>query len=203
MGQILGIIGTVLIGLVLFTTFALNLGIVYLLFAPDTYPKPIHLSYPGSSAASESTEAATAEPVHEEAAAEEEHSNMPEIKAEVLPGQGIMINTGTKVINLSDPTGRKYLRTTVVLEFAPEDYEYYMLAEEEQVLYLETFTEELNARMPIINDCITTILSSKTFEDVYTMEGKDILRVEIVDALNERMPEHEVIYAYFTEFVVQ
>jgi len=206
MGKIMGVAGKVLVGLVLFTTFALNIGIVYLLFTPDTFPKPIHLTYPGSGTVSGDSEAAAATSsatAEDETHAEEEESAMPEIKAEVLPGQGIMINTGTKVINLADPTGRKYLRTTVVLEFAPEGFEYYSLPAEEQELYLTTFTEELNERMPIINDCITTILSSKTFEDVYTMEGKDILRVELVDALNERMPEHEIIYAYFTEFVVQ
>ncbi|MBN1267485.1 MAG: flagellar basal body-associated FliL family protein [Anaerolineales bacterium] len=205
MGKIMGIIGKVLVGLVLFTTFALNLGIVYLLFTPDTFPKPIHLTYPGSGAESGATEEAvvSSAAVEQETESGNEVASVPEPRIEVLPGQGIMINTGTKVINLADPTGRKYLRTTVVLEFAPEDYEYYSITAEEQEVYLTTFIEELNARMPIINDCITTILSSKTFEDVYTMEGKDILRVELVDALNERMPEHVIIYAYFTEFVVQ
>lgn len=188
-------------GLVLFTTFALNISIVYLLFAPDTFPKPIHLSYPGSGGESGSEPAESApqpEVVEDEAEVPE-----PSIQAEVQPGQGIMINTGTKVINLSDPTGRKYLRTTVVLEFTPDNYEYLLMTEEEQEAYLTGFTDELTAKMPIINDCITTLLSSKTYEDVYTMEGKDILRVELVDAINARLPEYDVIYAYFTEFVVQ
>ncbi len=202
MSKILGIAGKVLIGLVLFTTFALNLGIVYLLFAPDTYPKPVHLSYPGASgvsaagvnegsgsAVATATQSPTAEPYV--------------LTIEVQPGNGVMINTGTKVINLSDPTGRKYLRVTVVLEFSPDNPEFFNMPEEEQELYLTEFNDELNGKMPIINDCITTILSSKTYEDVYTMEGKDVLRVQLIDSLNERLPEYTVIYAYFTEFVVQ
>ncbi len=191
-----------MIGLVLFTTFALNLSIVYLLFAPDTYPKPVHLSFP--SAASVSAAGATGDNIPAVPTATQSPTAEPYVlRLEVEPGNGVMINTGTKVINLSDPTGRKYLRVTVVLEFSPDNPEYFEMPDEEKEIYLTEFSDELNEKMPIINDCITTILSSKSFEDVYTVEGKDILRVQLIDSLNERLPEYQIIYAYFTEFVVQ
>jgi hypothetical protein len=43
----------------------------------------------------------------------------PEAAHEIIPGEGIMLNMSTKIINLVDPTGRKYIRVTIVAEFAP------------------------------------------------------------------------------------
>ncbi len=37
---------------------------------------------------------------------------------ETQPGSGVMIDTGTKIINLAEIGGNKYIRINVVLEFA-------------------------------------------------------------------------------------
>jgi flagellar FliL protein len=68
---------------------------------------------------------------------------------------------------------------------------------------LTAFTTEINARVPILDDTIVTILSSKDFQSVYTTEGKDALRQEIMNAVNTKLPEYKVIYVYFKEFVMQ
>ena len=35
------------------------------------------------------------------------------------------------------------------------------------------------------------------------IDGKEMLRQEIMDAVNARLPEYQVIYVYFTDFVVE
>jgi len=102
-----------------------------------------------------------------------------------------------------DPSGRRYLRVGIVLEFAPTDFAYYVMEAEEKNLFLEHFNQEINAILPVINDIIITKLSTQTFESVYTAEGKEALRQMIMDTINKQLPEQHVIFVYFTEFVVQ
>lgn len=114
-----------------------------------------------------------------------------------------MLDTGTKIINLVDQTGRKYLRAGVVLEFYPPDAGYFSMVEEEKSAYEKAFNEEMALKLPVINDIIITLLSSQTFESVYTAEGKEMLRKKIQEQVNNQLPEYQVIFVYFTEFVVQ
>lgn len=220
-------------GVIVMTTAATNLLVVYVLFAPDTMPKPIYLVYqlpagattqPGAegqpgvtagsanpiavitgkpgAAAAEPTLAAEA-PKTSEAAAEKTTSEPKAASAEgVEPGQGIMVDTSTKIVNLAEPGGKKFIRVTATLEFAPPEG-YSAMAEEAKAAALTAFTTEINAKIPILDDTIVTILSSKDFQSVYTTEGKDALRKEIMDAVNSKLPEYKVIYVYFKEFVMQ
>jgi len=65
------------------------------------------------------------------------------------------------------------------------------------------FNQEVEDSLPIINDSLISELSSKTFEEVYTAEGKEQIREEIVTLLNEKLADHHIMNVYFTEFVVQ
>jgi flagellar protein FliL len=208
MKKVLNILPKILIVLALLPLVGVNLAMGYIMFAPDSWPKPFYLMYQVPAQETTSAEA-TKEPAAEapaashsaQASASEEAP--PAAQLEIKPGQGIMIDTGSKIVNLVDPTGRKYLRVGIVLEFTPTDLAYYTMAAEEKILYVTTFKEEVNLKLPVINDTIITMLASKTFEDVYTAEGKEKLRREILTTLNTMLPEYQVIYVYFTEFVVQ
>jgi len=114
-----------------------------------------------------------------------------------------MVNMSSKIINLVDPTGRKYIRITVVVEFAPDNPEYASMPAEEQTTYLTEFTDKLNAKMPIMDDSVVTLLSTKTYDDLYTAEGKEKLRSEIMTDLSQKLPDLHILSIYFTEFVVQ
>ena len=114
-----------------------------------------------------------------------------------------MLNMSTKIINLVDPTGRRYIRVTIVAEFAPDDPNYETMTEEEKSAYLTTFQEKLNSRLPIMDDAVITLLSTKTYEDLYTAEGKEKLRAEIMDVLSKKLVDLHILSIYFTEFVVQ
>lgn len=208
-------VGQVFQGLALLSIFGMNALMGYILFAPDDLPKPFYLAYSGGPLAAVpngSSEAGGGEAHATEAASHEpEATSTPEVVYVYEPGQGVMVETGTKIVNLADPGGRRYLKTTIVVEVAPPppseskaksgEGEGEGGAAEDPVM--AKFNDEMSKRMPIINDILTTILSSKTFESIYTVEGKEQLRTEVLDTLNERLPSLQVIAVYFTEFVVQ
>jgi flagellar basal body-associated protein FliL len=194
--KILMILGGVII-------VGVNFAIGYIMFAPDNLPKPFYLMYattPGGSPGAGAPVEGSQDPSVAQAA---EAPPVVEPTPVLERGQGFMVDTGTKIINLVDQTGRKYLRAGVVLEFAPKDAKYFSMTAEEKAAYETAFNEEMAIKLPVINDIIITLLSSQTFESVYTAEGKEALRLKILEQVNKQLPENKVIFVYFTEFVVQ
>lgn len=90
------------------------------------------------------------------------------------------------VVNLSDPLGRRYLKLTIMVETtgAPANAE---LADKE----------------PQVRDQIIMLLSSKTYQELSTMESKMALKADIVRRLNQIMGGSKVLQVYFTEMVIQ
>jgi flagellar basal body-associated protein FliL len=234
--NVVGILKTVAIVLaviVFLMTAITNLLMVYIIFAPDDAPKPFYLMYylPGQSpqvpVASETTPAASGNKTGESGSqsnttksgtstASEGGSSQP--VSNVMPGTGVLLDTGTKIVNLADPSGRTFIRTTIVLEFAPNSPEYFddsvvqasgggegssAATMTHKEAYTTSFKEELTTRLPVVNDIIITLLSTKKFDQIYTSEGKETLRQEIIQAINSRLHDYKVIQVYFTEFVVQ
>ena len=184
---------------VLTVTALISLFTAYIIFAPDQLPKPFRLFY------IDDMTSVTPVVVVEQTSAEpsSEHSATTAEEHEYQPGEGIMLNMSTKIINLVDPGGHKYIRITIVVEFAPDNPEYESLPEEEKAAYLTEFEDKLNARLPIMDDTVITLLSTKTYEDLYTAEGKEYLRTDITRILSEKLADLHMLSVYFTEFVVQ
>ena len=180
--------------IILIITAIISLLTAYIVFAPDNLPKPFHLVYDYSNAAPATTVSQTAAEMPAPTAA----------PATVYqPGQGIMVNMSTKIIKLIDPGGHKYIRVTIVVEFAPDDPSYATMTEEEKSTYLTEFEDKINARMPVMDDTVITLLSTKTYDQLYTAEGKENLRTEIMNLLSSKLPDLHILSIYFTEFVVQ
>lgn len=197
--KILGVVGKIFLYLVVVSGSLLSLATAYIVLAPDDLPKPFRLSYlyptPTPDAVVMETEVPT------------------EVVHDIKPGEGVMIDTGTKIINLAEVNSKKYIRIGLVVEFAP-------MYEEAEALAVEgggkseegdttvdpavtLVTDGVNARMPMINDTIITLISSKTFEELYTATGKEALRGELIQKLQGMMPEYKILGVYFTEFVVE
>jgi flagellar basal body-associated protein FliL len=200
-------VGGRIVGLVVITL--LTLATAYIMFAPDSLPKPFYLVYTLPTPAPTPTKqvndpngtaVASANGANKPSATPAKPTPTPTV---IDPGQGIMIDTGTKIVNLVDPTGRKYLRVGIVLEFDPKDPRYYTMSTEKQNDFKTTFQNEVNPKLPVINDVIITMLASQTFESVYTTQGKENLRKEMMTTINKQLPEYHVVSVYFTEFVVQ
>lgn len=115
---------------------------------------------------------------------------------------GIMYALDPKVVNLAEPGGLRYLKATITLELWPlEDFS--SLEEEERTQAEETFLETIDARRPKIDDIVTSLLSSKTFNEIATIEGKEQLKQDLAATINDALGYQGVVNVYFTDFVIQ
>lgn len=111
---------------------------------------------------------------------EKEEPKKPEITS------GPMYPLDSFIINLKDAEGRRFLKLTMELELSEEN-----------------LNAEITAILPKIKDTILTLLSDKTFKDIYTVEGKFKLRDEITARINRFLATGHIRNIYFTEFVIQ
>jgi flagellar FliL protein len=63
--------------------------------------------------------------------------------------------------------------------------------------------EEINKRLPQVRDSILTLLSSKSNDDINTLEGKYQLRAEILTSVNQYLKTGKIKNIYFTDFIIQ
>lgn len=101
---------------------------------------------------------------------------------------GIIIALPSFIVNLNDSTGlgKRYLKITMQLE----------VPDQEQVL-------RVGQNKTQMRDAILMLLSSITFEDINTLEGKLELKQALIQRLNQILGERAIDQLYFTEFVVQ
>lgn len=116
---------------------------------------------------------------------------------------GIYYDAGQRIVNLADPGGYRYLRISIVLEFLPDSPDYYALEGEKLVLAQDTFRTGVDRQRPLIDDVILNVLSSKRFDDIFTIEGKESLRGQLREELNRAMPNRHIQRVMITDFVVQ
>ena len=101
-----------------------------------------------------------------------------------LPGPIYPLDTF--IVNLADEGGKRYLRVTMNLELTDDKFE-----------------SQMEHRLPQVRDSVLTILPTKRFDDIRTVEGKTFLRNEIIAKLNTLFGSESVANIYFTEFVIQ
>jgi len=92
----------------------------------------------------------------------------------------------TFIVNLSGDSGNHYLKVKISLELDSENLKI-----------------EIEKRLPQFRDSILTLLSSKTIEDVKTLEGKAQIRAEIMTILNQYLKTGKITNVYFGDFIVQ
>ncbi|MGA1846853.1 flagellar basal body-associated FliL family protein [Deferribacter abyssi] len=107
-------------------------------------------------------------------------------QSKVDSGIGPLYSLDTFIVNLADPGGTRYLKVTMQLE-----------------LDSEKLQEEMDKRKPQIRDVILTVLSSKTYAEVSTAQGKLALKQELIRRINLILTTGAIRNIYFTEFVAQ
>ena len=115
----------------------------------------------------------------------------PPVGKEAQAGQGSLHNHVTMsldpfLVNLADKESRRYLKLKVELEVNSEGTK-----------------EELQQFLPHIRDSLILLLSSKTYIDLSTMEGKQKLKEEIKKRVSALPGGKKVSNVFFTEFVAQ
>jgi len=99
---------------------------------------------------------------------------------------GEMLALKPFVVNLSDPNGKRYLKVQIEIEI-------------ESPLAVERVTKSV----PKLRDMVIIMLTSLTFEEVMTPEGKIRIRDELLERFNQVLRPDRIKNIYFTEFVVQ
>ncbi len=90
------------------------------------------------------------------------------------------------IVNLLTQSGRRYLKTTVNLELSSP-----------------SLMSELESKEAVITDTVINILSSKSLEEISTIKGKEKLKQEIIERINEYLVDGQIDGVYFTQFVIQ
>jgi len=102
------------------------------------------------------------------------------------PEVGALLPLEPFIANLADDDGKRYLKATVQLEF-----------------FAGRVPDALNVRLPQMRDLILTLFTSKRFADIRTIDGKALLRDEIINRANRALRRDLVKAVYFTEFIVE
>ncbi|ACG57340.1 flagellar basal body-associated protein FliL [Hydrogenobaculum sp. Y04AAS1] len=116
------------------------------------------------------------------------HKKRESTKQMVVASQklGVMYNLGSFLVNLADKNANTYAKVSITLELSNEKVQ-----------------QEVVKRLPIIKDAIINLLSSKTYDEIRTPEGKEELRLELIKRINAILVTGGVQNIYFTQFIVQ
>ena len=90
------------------------------------------------------------------------------------------------LVNLSGDQGQRYLRLVAQVEVRGE-----------------LSKDELEKHLPEVRNRLIFLLSSKTFADIGSTQGKYDLQAEITKNINETLDGPFIKKTYFTEFIVQ
>lgn len=90
------------------------------------------------------------------------------------------------VVNLLSESGNRFLKVALDLELNDAKLQ-----------------PEMDHKKSMIRDIVIRTFSSKTFEEISTLKGKDKLKEEVLDKINENLSDGYVKNIYFTDFVVQ
>lgn len=90
------------------------------------------------------------------------------------------------LVNLADKDSRRYLKVKIDLEVDGEKA-----------------VKELEKSLPRIRDQLIFLLSSKSYQDICTPEGKHQLKKEIMERMAALPTGKKISGAFFTEFVAQ
>jgi len=99
---------------------------------------------------------------------------------------GVMFPMDPFVVNLAGSEGKRFLKVTIFLELSTSE------------VHLE-----IKENIQKVTDSILILLSSKAFEDVYSVQGKFKLKDEITTRVNRFLVVGHIKDAYFTEFIIQ
>jgi flagellar protein FliL len=99
---------------------------------------------------------------------------------------GVMFPLDPFIVNLAGSEGKRFLKVTISLELSTPEVHV-----------------ELKEIIQKVIDSILVLLSSKSFEDVYSVRGKFKLKDEVTTRVNRFLVVGHVKDAYFTEFIIQ
>ncbi len=128
--------------------------------------------------------------------------------------RGIILDLGEFILNLNNPSAKRYLKVNVALELtrAPHDPPLHAEADsgghgghgKKPADPLEIIEAEMSQYKPAIRDSIITVMSSKTAEELSSLAGKELAKEQIKEAIDPIFAgEREVKRVSFGSFIIQ
>ncbi len=108
-----------------------------------------------------------------------------ERQSDLPRSQGMVLPLPPFVVNLSDPTGKRYLRLGMEVEVNRD------------------VSALIKSQSPKIRDAVIILLAGKTYADISSAEGKILLKAEVAARLNQILGGSYVVRVYFTDFIVE
>ena len=116
----------------------------------------------------------------------EEKTSSEEPKPAKKVKKDLMFHLDPFIVNLAKSGGNRFLKVTISLEMSGPKVRL-----------------ELKKNIQKITDSILLLLSTKVFEDVYSVQGKFKLKDEVTTRVNRFLVVGHIKDAYFTEFIIQ
>lgn len=104
---------------------------------------------------------------------------------------------------LNDEIGPTVDLREFLVNIISEDNSHYLKTAMTIELSSSAAQEELIARMPKVRDAVLLLISNKTFEELYDLQGKKQLKAEVMLSINSIISNGEVTAVYLTDFIVQ
>jgi flagellar basal body-associated protein FliL len=119
------------------------------------------------------------------------------------PPVTVMYTTKERVVNLTDKNASKYLKVALTLEFIDTKLKDPPKGEGVKAQQDE-FVKEMSGYAAVIDDVLTTTLSSKGSADLIKLDGKEQLKTDLVTNVNKALHgDEKVVNVYFTSFIIQ
>lgn len=99
---------------------------------------------------------------------------------------GPLVEIQEFIVNIISEENNHYLKISMTLEMSDEKAR-----------------NEAEKRMAQIRDTVLLQLSNKTFEELYDLQGKKLLKAELLNRINDLLTAGMATSIYFTDFVVQ
>lgn len=127
--------------------------------------------------------------------------------------QGILLDLGDFILNLSDTSARRYLKVGVAMELSKTEAEASLSNQPDKPSGhgeasapdpTAAVASEMDRYKPAIRDAVISILSNKTSTELSTPTGKEIAKEEITEAVNAIFEgQREVMRVSFGQFIIQ
>jgi flagellar FliL protein len=100
--------------------------------------------------------------------------------------QNIMVSLDTVTANLQPVNNTQFLTAKIEVEVTNQKA-----------------AQELISKKQLLNDAIIRIISSKTSNDISSVEGKTRLKEQIASGLSTYIKSGKIKYVYFSEYTIQ
>ena len=130
---------------------------------------------------------------------------------EEVKQEGVLLDLGDFILNLSDTGSRRYLKVGVAMELSKTEAELMGNVPTKPAGHGEAASDpaslivaEMERYKPAIRDAVISILSNKTSNELATPVGKEIATEEITEAVNAIFEgQREVMRVSFGQFIIQ